>query len=351
MEPGRRMRLLTEWIIDRHDGPRRIQLLHGDLSRIPRQHGVDVLVVSAFPDDYISTSTSLIGALARRDLSVQKLACDKQTDLRQQFSCWLSKPVPPTFNFRQLLCIESGWRGTPPEITDDIFRALAPYLLTDFPNSSVAIPLIGAGDQGYDPEEMLAAILQAAVSWMKRGLTLRTLKIVVYHRDQAQKALTGFLEFRRNYEDSPKKRSSSKTLDGPLLQYDIFVSYAREDLDIASFVEHSLRASSRNVRVFFDKTNLRVGASWPIQIANALDHSRRVIALYSASYWASRNCELEFMAAFTRQNDTGATILFPMYLSEAKIPYLFLSLQHADCRTNDKVKTADACSRLVAELV
>jgi hypothetical protein len=342
------MRLLAELVIDRNKGSRRIQLLHGDLSRIPPEHAVDVLVVSAFPNDYIPTSSSLIGALHRSGLSVRNLAYDKEVDLRGQFSCWLSKPVPSTFNFHRLLCIESGWRGTPPEITDDIFRALAPYLLTDFPNSSVAIPLVGAGDQGYDPEEMLRTILQAAVSWMKRGLALRILKIVVCNHDKAQKVLAGFHMFRRNYE---QERSSPETSGGPLPQYDVFISYARKDLDIASFVELSLRASSQNVRVFFDKTNLRVGASWPTQIANALDHSRRVIALYSANYWTSKNCELEFMAAFTRQNDTGATVLFPMYLSEAQIPYLFLNLEYADCRTNDKAKAADACSLLVEELI
>jgi TIR domain-containing protein len=188
----------------------------------------------------------------------------------------------------------------------------------------VAIPLIGAGDQGYDPAEMLSATIQAAVSWMKRGLTLRTLKVVVCKHDEAQKALAGFLRFRRNYEESLKEHSSRETSVGPLAQYDVFISYAHDDLEIASFVGDSLKAPSQNVRIFLDKTDLRVGASWPMQIADALDHSRRVIALYSAKYWSSKNCQLEFMAAFVRQNDTGAVILF---------------------------QTASACSRLAAELL
>lgn len=128
------------------------------------------------------------------------------------------------------------------------------------------------------------------------------------------------------------------------------MSYAREDLAIAFFVEELLSARTQSVNIFFDKKKLRVGESWPIQIAEALDHSRRVITLYSRDYWESRNCQLEFLAAFARQNDTGETILFPIYISDARIPYLFLSLQHADCRIKDKVKIADACSRLAAEL-
>src|SRR5215467_31769 len=228
------MRLLAEWVIDRHDGPKRIQLLQGDLADIPRDHAVDVLIVSAFPNDYLPTESSLIGALYRSGLSVEGLAGDKQIDLRQQYSSWLSKPVSQVFNFRRILCIESGWRGSPPEVTDDIFRALAPYLLTDFPNSSVAMPLIGAGDQGYDPDDMLMTILQSAVSWMKRGLPLRTLKIVVFRQDQAEKALTAFTDFQRSHADSFNETSTAVMPEES--QHDIFVSYAREDLNTASFV-------------------------------------------------------------------------------------------------------------------
>lgn len=87
-----------------------------------------------------------------------------------------------------------------------------------------------------------------------------------------------------------------------------------------------------------------------MQIADALESSRRVVALYSQDYWTSKNCQMEFLAAFTRQNDTGGNILFPIYLSEAKIPYMFRNLQYSDCRVNDKVKLTGACSRLVMNL-
>ncbi len=347
------MRVLAAWSINHGGTKKTIQLLHGDLSRLPSDHAVDILVISAFANDYLPTPTSLIGSLDRVGLSVAALATRKAVDFRDQFSCWLSQPLGSRFSFRRLLCIESGWRGSPPEITDDLFRALAPFLLTDCPDASVAMPLIGCGDQGWRPEEMMESILRAAVAWIKRGLPLRLLKIVVYSKETSSIAYDRFVTARSGYEAADRQAlivPTQRAFREPRSSYDVFLSYCHEDRETASMVKEKLEKLRPGLRIFFDRTSLNVGASWLMQIAESLDGARRVAALYTPNYWSSPACKDEFAAALARQNDTGDSVLFPMYVSTAKIPYLFRNLQYVDCREGDTKKLGLACSNLADTL-
>ena len=349
------MRLLADWKIRHHDQERTIELYWGDLSMLSPQHAVDVLVVSAFPNDYMPTPTSLIGALYRNGISVARLALTKQKDMREEFSCWMSEPVPGASGFKRILCIESGWHGSPPEITDDIFRALAPCSISEFPNGSVAMPLIGAGDQGYPPDLIMKSILHAAVFWFRRGLNLRVIKIVAYSDKVAAVAQKAFLEAKQ--ADSVQQltqpgefRGLTAPVGGPDESFDVFLSYAHEDLAAAQAVVKLIEAQAPRARIFFDRQDLAPGASWLLNIAESLDASRWVAPLYTPNYWKSKYCKDEFAAAFIRQNDAGRQILYPLYYRRAEIPSLFLTVQFADCQEGDDSKLAVACKMLCSRL-
>lgn len=335
---------LADWTFNR-DRPfnrrRRIELFQGDLTQLMPRDRMDVIVVSAFPDDYAPTPGSLIGALARRGISVAELARSKDIDLRADFSCWLSRAVSLNGRAVRILCIESGWRGEPPEIADDLFRALATTSILGLDDASVAMPLIGAGDQRWPPDTMMTSILSAAIGWFRRGLALKTLRIVVKPPDAAEAARVAF--DRVTSEDSAPSAPSASG-------YDVFISYSHKDRTTAQRALDHLHAKRPDLRVFCDERSIATGSSWLMAIADALDQSRRVMALYTPDYWSSRYCKDEFVAAYTRQNDTARQILFPLYVKSATIPYLFRAVQHVDCREADSAKLESACDSLSESL-
>jgi hypothetical protein len=317
-----------------------IELLSGDLSRLPKRHAVDALIVSAFAGDYKPTASSLIGALDRASLSVGELSGRKAVDLRQQYGSWLSKPIKG-FNFSRIICIESGWIGGPIEIASHLFRTVGPYTLEKGAIRSIAMPLIGSGDQRKEPAAILAAILNSAVDWMDRGLPLEILKIVVKDGNPTADLIATFDQF------AARGRLNAKV---PIAKFDVFISYSHSDQGIARTALGSLKKSNPNLLVFIDEAGLREGSQWLLSLARSVDASSRVMTLYSKEYWSSTYCQLEFQAAFVRQMKIKKPVLFPVFLSNAKIPTMFQLIQYNDCRVNDREKLAAACDRLANEL-
>jgi len=338
---------LLETILVRGDTDKRIELYQGDLSAIEPGEAVDLLVVSAFPNDYIPTPTSLIGSLYQKGLSVETLANNKEEDLRDNFSCWLSREIKSKnrdLHFHRLLCFEPLKRGSPPEVVGDIFRALAPILGAHTDIKSIAMPIVAAGDRGYDVTQMLNPLLEAAVHWMEHGLPLNTIKIVAYSKHEAKEADTLFKELKEGYE-KPLSPSASK------LKYDIFISYAREDSEHVDNLINFISRAQPQIKIFLDRTDIDVGMPWQPKIFESLDDCRCVVSLFSPSYLNSKVCKEEFNIAWVRSRDTDDDdILFPIFLFSAKLPTYMKYRGYVDCREGDHGKLADAAKTLLSAL-
>ena len=91
---------------------KKIELCCGDLSQVPPEWNTDFLLISAFPNDYTATPSSVVGALSQVGIPVRHVSKYKEEDLRRNFYCWYSKPMTQViggkdFPFKRLMCFEN----------------------------------------------------------------------------------------------------------------------------------------------------------------------------------------------------------------------------------------------------
>ena len=105
---------------------------------------------------------------------------------------------------------------------------------------------------------------------------------------------------------------------------DIFISYAREDLERVKPIVEELEKNGWSV--FWDR-NLRAGSRWAIEITKALDESRCVLVVWSS---ASINSEKHHWVREEAETGRERGILVPLRLDVVVLPLGFRSIQTAD---------------------
>jgi hypothetical protein len=343
------MELLESHVVHYRGQPRHLKLYRGDLADIPPSEAVDLLVVSAFPDDYVPTPSSLIGALYRKGISVDELAADKAVDLRSSCSCWLSRELTdfPDAGFRRILCFEPLIRGNPPEVVGDIFRALMPFVLEEPPIHSIALPIIASGDQQFDSELMLRSLVDAAVHWLAAGLPVETIKVVTYSYAEAARLRKLFRALTASPVATPSSevKASKKSKE----RYDVFVSYSHSDGEEVATLVATMKAALPQIRIFQDKLELKIGDAWQMELDNALENCLKIICVYSPAYLSSKMCMEEFNMARLRHRESEEGVLLPLYLRTAQLPLYMRSLQYLDCREADQLRVKHSCAELVQQ--
>ena len=381
------MKLLSQINIEREQGMAVIQLLQGDLSAIPTEHATDILVMAAFPGNYIALKGSLIYALNEKGLSVEALARDKETDLRSQLNCWLSKPLSladqQKFNFKKILCFEPGEKiKEAQDSVSDIFRCINTFAFDD-KNNVLAMPIIGTGYQQVPLQKMLPALLEACCFWLQNGLPLQCIKLVVHRKEQAEQAIRLFNDFekRLQYELAKKKafhdneeippRSPSfwkkitrsfgrkkeltKLEEIPATEpakkgYDYFLSYAHvHSKEIQLFVDE-LKNRNNNLAVFYDKDSIPAGGLWIQQISAAIQQANKVLIFLSPDYDNSPVCWDEFQCAKLMEYNRKKSIIQTVYLyghKETEMPLIMGIYSYIDCREGSLEKLQQCVQQLL----
>ncbi|XP_022091421.1 uncharacterized protein LOC110979700 [Acanthaster planci] len=231
-----------------------IQLCLGDITKLKHKDKVDVILISAFQGDYSPTPTSVIGALLRNlEINVQTLARDKEEDLRKLYSCWWSRPLPADKPYNRLLCFETKvfGSGRPQEMVSDVFRCLVP--LFNNKDGTVIAPLLNTGNQGFDQVVMLKGMVEAAVNWMKAGLPLRLLKIVLFCQGKDDEAMAKAAE--RDYSRVFKSFEDLKecymmkdlTPKEVTVDFDVYLSFSQHDTKVVDLITDKLHSNKLDI--------------------------------------------------------------------------------------------------------
>jgi len=101
----------------------------------------------------------------------------------------------------------------------------------------------------------------------------------------------------------------------------IFISYSREDLRQAQWLEQQLE-SQEGVEVWRDEKNLRVGQQWTMELGEAIKNQGYFILLWSASAQASHFVTLEWNNAIALKK-----IILPCLLDETPLPPFLAATQ------------------------
>lgn len=164
-------------------GLKTLELVAGDVTQLQS----DLLAVSAFAGSYLPTPQSVIGALKRdHGLSLREEARRPAIDLRRQFGVWVTQPLRG-LPFARVICVEIvGAVQDPGEAIQNLFVGLAVLEAMGIEVRSLAMPVLGTGDQGIDPDKIVPPLLAKATEALRRSLSLERIQVAAFKQADAE---------------------------------------------------------------------------------------------------------------------------------------------------------------------
>lgn len=128
----------------------------------------------------------------------------------------------------------------------------------------------------------------------------------------------------------------------------VFISCAHEDRRVAEQIADALSKSGTNV--WFDKYEVKVGASLAAAIDAALEASDYLVVLLSPHSIRSQWVSQEVASAYGREIDARAITLVPVLLEDCDIPPVLAAKQYIDLRLNVSDGIATLAARFSAAI-
>lgn len=164
------MALFNEISVPTASGVKSIEVHCADLTKLPWY--VDVLVVSAFKHSYAPTRGTLIeGLLSNLSINVHVLSKEPLIDLRDTLDTWVSTPIQDS-SIGHIVCIEGLANahafGDVENSMSDLFGTLSLANLKGVEIGSIAMPILGAGNQGLPYDKVLPHLIEKTIDLLKK---------------------------------------------------------------------------------------------------------------------------------------------------------------------------------------
>lgn len=286
-------------------GEKKIQVYCCDIQAFDED--IDIQTTSAFIRSYVPTPRSMFGALARMGISSAQLARQPQIDLRSFCNIWLSHEINgPDTRIRRIGCVEFG--GVHYGDLDDersIINLLRSYFQMldiastyDIPMETVALPLLGNGDQCISASLMLMPILNECVAFLQRNTSVKRICFVERSPGKAEMV-------RRVINDSYSLFAQKAQLEAAQQEASLprkhlaFISYSSGDKNIADNL--CFKLESKGIQAWYAPRDVQ--GPYAQAITKAIGRATLFIPIISANSMTSQHVLNEIDLAFKKLPD------------------------------------------------
>jgi hypothetical protein len=190
---------------------------------------------------------------------------------------------------------------------------------------------------------MTEALFTAAVRWLENGLPLKRLKIVEKSPTKAAEIKGAFAILKKHYQRATHRKFNH-------LNYDVFLSYSHANANEAGFLAAELKRLKPEIKIFLERRDLDPEVAWQAKLYRNLAGARKIVAMYSSNYIASKACQEEYNFARLLDCQTAENTIFPILLYPTQLMPHMSKWPYVDCTEADQEKMKAACLKLVQEL-
>ncbi len=290
------MKKLYERKIVTAHGEKTVTVLAGDVLEIGER--IDVLTVSSFARDYTPTPFSLFGAMLDAGIDVEALAEKPYIDLRSRCDVWLSDAVEGAgCDIGRIGCVEMRSLVERTALSSSLDAIRAYFHLLDLASISgvelrtLAMPALGAGEQGVSASLTVIPIVNECVSFLRRNPACE--RVIFFDINEGRAAaFAGALCEMYSLLDTHEQVVEKKS---PLA----FISYSSKDKNVADNLCNKLE--SRGVRVWYAPRN--VVGPYATAIMKGIKEADYFIVIVSGNSLTSQHVLNEIDNAHSRLPD------------------------------------------------